>query len=71
MLHKSKVLPHAKETGCYCGGIVNWRTALVHYAAKIAGLHVKVEGMPLGTNRNLDWSSCDDGSIRSDSGIQA
>lgn len=54
MLHKAEILPRDKDVGCYCGGVPNWRVALVHYAAKIAGLHVKLEGMPIGTNRNLE-----------------
>lgn len=54
MLHKANVLPRNERHGCYCGGVVNWRTAVVHYVAKAVGLHVKIEGMPLGTNRNLE-----------------
>lgn len=54
MPHSERVLPRNSELGCYCGGVVNWRTAVVHYAAKAVGLHVKIEGMPLGTNRNLE-----------------
>jgi len=54
MLHKESILPRNESVGCYCGGVVNWRTAVVHYVAKAVGLHVKVEGFPLGTARNLD-----------------
>lgn len=69
MLHKENVLPRQKEVGCYCGGVVNWRTAIIHYVAKAVGLHVKVEGMPLGTSRNLDRSSIDVGPVRGDRGF--
>jgi hypothetical protein len=54
MLHKETVLPRNQKIGFYTGGVVNWRTWLVDRAAKVAGLCVKVEGMPLGTARNLD-----------------
>ncbi len=54
MQHKASILPRHPSHDCYVGGIVNWRTAVVHYVAKAVGLHVKVEGMPLGTNRNLE-----------------
>lgn len=37
----------------YYGGIVNWRTRIVHLAGRLAGLLVKVEGFPLGTSRNI------------------
>lgn len=62
MQHKESILPRTKDLDCYCGGIPNWRVALVHYAAKFAGLHVKLEGMPIGTNRNLDRNSVDSSS---------
>lgn len=52
-MHKKSVLPR-NENGHYCGGVVNWRTAVIHYVAKAVGLLVKVEGMPLGTSRNLE-----------------
>ena len=57
MLHKENILPRDKAHGCYCGGIVNWRVRAVHWVAKIVGLHVKIEGMPLGTARNLETST--------------
>lgn len=57
MFHRAEVLPRNPNHGCYTGGVVNWRTRLVHYAAKVAGLCVKIEGMPLGTSRNLDTSA--------------
>jgi hypothetical protein len=57
MMHLSSVLPRDKDNNCYCGGVVNWRTAVIHWVAKVVGLLVKVEGMPLGTTRNLDRSS--------------
>jgi hypothetical protein len=60
MLHKESVLPRDKDNDCYCGGVVNWRTAVVHYVAKAVGLMVKIEGMPLGTSRNLDRQSVDE-----------
>ena len=65
MLHKANVLPRNERHGCYCGGVVNWRTAVVHYVAKAVGLHVKIEGMPLGTSRNLDRSVVDECSVSS------
>lgn len=65
MQHKAEILPRNTSVDCYCGGVVNWRTAVVHYAAKLAGLHVKIEGMPLGTNKNLDRESMDVGSVGS------
>ena len=46
-MHKSSILKN------YTGGITNWRIAVVHYAAKAAGLMVKVEGFPLGSDRNI------------------
>lgn len=54
MLHKASVLPRNPDHGCYCGGVVNWRVAAVHYVAKLVGLLVKIEGMPVGSNRNLE-----------------
>lgn len=57
MQHNADILPRNKAHDCYCGGIVNWRVAAVHYVAKLVGLHVKLEGMPLGTARNLERSS--------------
>lgn len=45
--HHDNVLPPR-----FCGGVVNWRTRLVHWAGKCAGLLVKVEGFPYGTSRN-------------------
>lgn len=60
MLHRADVLPRHPRIGCYCGGVVNWRTAIIHYVAKAVGLHVKIEGMPLGTSRNLERSSVDE-----------
>lgn len=65
MLHKESTLPRDQKCGCYVGGIVNWRTAVVHYVAKAVGLHVKVEGFPLGTSRNLDRNSVDASSFGS------
>lgn len=53
-MHKESVLPRNKRHGSYCGGVVNWRTAVIHYVAKAVGLLVKVEGIPLGTSRNLE-----------------
>lgn len=53
-MHKESILPRVEGIGCYCGGIVNWRVAIVHFAAKAVGLHVKIEGMPIGTSRNLE-----------------
>jgi hypothetical protein len=61
MLHKESILPRNDSVGCYCGGVVNWRTAIIHYVAKAVGLHVKIEGFPLGTSRNLDRQSVDAG----------
>jgi len=52
--HKESVLPRNKKHDCYCGGIVNWRVAIIHYVAKSLGLMVKIEGMPLGSSRNLE-----------------
>jgi hypothetical protein len=43
MLHLESALPRDKRFGAYLGGVVNWRTRLVHVAARIAGLCVKVE----------------------------
>lgn len=57
MQHKNSVLPRATGIGCYCGGVVNWRTFIIHWVAKAVGLHIKIEGMPLGTIRNLDKGS--------------
>lgn len=57
MQHKASILPRNLSHDCYCGGIVNWRVAAVHYVAKLVGLHVKIEGMPLGTARNLERSA--------------
>lgn len=57
MLHKQSILPRNEKVGCYCGGVVNWRVAVIHYVAKAVGLHVKIEGFPLGTSRNLDRHS--------------
>lgn len=57
MLHLESVLPRHKVHGCYTGGVVNWRTRAVHLVAKAVGLCVKIEGMPLGTSRNLDRTS--------------
>lgn len=54
MLHKASILPRNPDHGCYCGGVVNWRVAAVHYVAKVVGLLVKIEGMPVGSNRNLE-----------------
>jgi hypothetical protein len=54
MLHLESALPRDKRFGAYLGGVVNWRTRLVHVAARIAGLCVKVEGFPLGSTRNID-----------------
>lgn len=54
MQHKASVLPRHPSHNSYCGGVVNWRTAIVHYVAKAVGLLVKVEGMPLGSDRNLE-----------------
>jgi hypothetical protein len=56
MQHKKEVLPREEGVNCYCGGVVNWRTAFVHYAAKLVGLQIKIEGMPLGTSKNLERS---------------
>ena len=53
-MHKERVLARNPSFGMYCGGIVNWRVAIVHYVAKVVGLHVKLEGFPLGTSRNLE-----------------
>lgn len=53
MQHNAYILPRNKAHDCYCGGVVNWRVAAVHYVAKFVGLHIKLEGMPLGTARNL------------------
>jgi hypothetical protein len=36
----------------YCGGLINWRLAIVHYVAKALGLLIRVDGFPLGTSRN-------------------
>lgn len=57
MQHNEDILPRNKVHDCYCGGVVNWRVATVHYVAKLVGLHVKLEGMPLGTARNLERPS--------------
>ena len=62
MLHKASVLPRDRKHGMYCGGVVNWRTWVLHHVAKALGLHVKLEGFPLGTSRNLDRQSVE-GSI--------
>lgn len=56
MQHSPRVLPRNARHGCYTGGIVNWRVAAVHYVAKAVGLCVRVEGLPLGTTRNLETS---------------
>ncbi len=61
MQHKENVLPRNPKHGCYTGGIVNWRAAVIHHVAKALGLLVKIEGMPLGTARNLDQSSVESG----------
>lgn len=61
MLHKSSVLPRNQQHDCYCGGIANWRVSAVHYVAKAVGLLVKIEGFPVGTNRNLERVKCDVG----------
>lgn len=61
MLHKANALPRHPRYGFYTGGVVNWRTAMVHYVAKAVGLLVKVEGMPLGSRRNLDRSTVESG----------
>ena len=53
MLHSERVLPRNSKHHCYTGGIVNWRTAAIHYTAKALGLCVKLEGFPLGSSRNL------------------
>jgi hypothetical protein len=37
----------------FSGGLVTWRLVILHYVARILGLHVKVEGFPYGTCRNL------------------
>lgn len=57
MQHLETVLPRNKKFDAYTGGVVNWRTAIVHYIAKAVGLCVKVEGKPLGTDRNIDRSN--------------
>lgn len=54
MLHKASVLPRNEKFNAYVGGVVNWRTAIIHFVASAVGLLVKVEGMPLGTSRNLE-----------------
>lgn len=59
MLHKESALPRNPRYGMYCGGVANWRVAVVHYVAKAVGLLIHLEGMPLGSGRNLDHSSVD------------
>lgn len=46
--HRDEILPER-----FTGGMVNWRVRLVHFAARIAGILVHVEGLPYGTRRNL------------------
>jgi len=60
MQHNQQTLPRRKGLNCYCGGVVNWRTAIVHYVAKAVGLHIQIEGMPLGSNRNLERKHIDE-----------
>lgn len=45
----------------YCGGIKNWRLAIVHYVAVALGLLIDVSGFPLGTSRNVTLSKVQEG----------
>lgn len=45
----------------YCGGVVNWRIAIVHYVAKTLGLLIKIDGFPLGTARNINRAAYEPG----------
>lgn len=62
-MHLASVLPRNKAHNCYCGGVVNWRTFVIHWVARMVGLMVKVEGMPLGTARNLDRTVTERGPV--------
>jgi hypothetical protein len=65
--HDDAVLPPN-----FSGGFVNWRVRLVHWAAKTAGLLVKVEGFPYGTRRNhRQWLDAALADVRLDEGVKA